>query len=86
MAKKTTEETPTAPVDDTPAAPTGREVLVAKWVDEFGAYVTGIATPDGTDTPSDPKQEIHIGGVPYHHVADAPNGLWIYAPRDVTRR
>jgi hypothetical protein len=42
------------------------------------------------DRPTKPELghplEVHIGGTPYVHVSNDPDGTWVYAPRDVKHR
>lgn len=74
-----------APVKPAEKAPAG-SVLVLAGYDADGLPATSVAVPDEPHDPQFPQREVHIGGQPYVHTIDAPDGAWIYAPRDAKHR
>lgn len=64
----------------------GPRVQVLAGYDADGLPATTEGVPDEPYDPQFPAREVHIGGQPYVHTCDAPDGSWIYAPRDAKHR
>lgn len=91
MAKKKPASAEDAPAPGLPAINESKEVRVLVGHDADGGIVSGVSAVDLEDGQSlDPAKglpsDVHIGGEPYVHIADASDGSWIYAHRDVRKR